>query len=98
MKLSTQKPRIKISWTLTMYQHYKNTYSHWYSNFGNLEDLRPCIEYLQEKPKFLSWRVEMHKFEKGDKKPHPIGKKAVQQEQADQKADQKLVAEAHGQE
>eukprot|EP00544_Gedaniella_sp_CCMP2646_P007119 CAMPEP_0202484642 /NCGR_PEP_ID=MMETSP1361-20130828/3675_1 /ASSEMBLY_ACC=CAM_ASM_000849 /TAXON_ID=210615 /ORGANISM="Staurosira complex sp., Strain CCMP2646" /LENGTH=391 /DNA_ID=CAMNT_0049113349 /DNA_START=36 /DNA_END=1211 /DNA_ORIENTATION=+ len=74
----------------SMYQHYKKTYSHRYPNFGNLDDLRPCIEYLQEKPKFLSWRVEMNKFEKGDKKPRPIGKKAAQQEQADQK----LVAEA----
>jgi hypothetical protein len=52
-----------------MYQHYKKTYSHRYSNFGNLDDLHPCIEYLQEKPKFLSWRVKMNKLEKGDKKP-----------------------------
>ena len=73
-----------------MYQRYKKTYSHRYPNFGNLDDLRPCIEYLQEKPKFLSWRVKMNELEKGDKKPRPIGKKAAQQEQADQK----LVAEA----
>ena len=73
-----------------MYQRYKKTYSHRYPNFGNLDDLRPCIEYLQDKPKFLSWRVEMDKLEKGAKKPRPVGKKAAQQAQADQK----LVAEA----
>jgi hypothetical protein len=63
-----------------MYKQYKEVYSHCYPTFGNLDDIHACIDYLQDKPKFLKWRAEMEKVEKGTKKSHPTGKKVVQQE------------------
>ena len=64
------------------YQKCKLIYEKRFPAFGNFDDLHSCKEYLEEKPKYMSFR-RMQEGAEEEKKNHPVGTKRAKQDAAD---------------